>query len=70
MKTPKHAKTSRFVNGETEIRMGKIPLTTAAVTITNIKANTAMKSQAMPTPTAASDTVSLLGPVDDKGLMT
>jgi hypothetical protein len=70
MKTPTHTKKSRFVNGETEIRMGKIPVTTAAVTNTNINANPAMKSQTIPTPTAATDTVSLLGRVDDKGLMT
>jgi hypothetical protein len=69
MKTPMHTKSSWFVNGETENRMGKTPLTTAAVTSTNTDANTAMKSQTMPTPAAATETVSLLGLVDDKGLM-
>jgi hypothetical protein len=70
MKTPMHTKKSRLANGETETRMGKRPLTTAAVTNTNINANKPMKSQLTPTPTAATDTVSLLGLVDDKGLMT
>jgi len=69
MKTPKLTKSTWFISGETEIRMGKTPLTTAAVTSTNSNANTPMKSQAMPTPAAATDTVILLGLVDGKELI-
>ena len=68
MKTPMHTRKSRFVNGETEIRMGKIPLATAAVTSTNINPIRARKSQPIPTPSAATDTVTLLGLAGDKGL--
>jgi hypothetical protein len=68
IKTPMHTKKSRFVNGETEIRMGKTPVATAAVTSTNISPIRDRKSQPMPTPTAATDTESLLGLVGDKGL--
>jgi hypothetical protein len=69
MKTPTHMRKTRMVDVETEIRMGNTPTTTATVTRIEANMNTAMKSQPMATPTAASATVTLLGLVDDRGLM-
>jgi hypothetical protein len=69
MNMPKHTKTMRTVNVETENRIGNTPPTTAAVTAINPIANMAMKTQPIPTPTAASDTANLLGLVGDRVLI-
>ena len=69
MNRPTHTKKMRTVNFDTGNRMGKTPPTAATVAVIKPSANTAMKSQPMPTPTAASDTVNLLGLVADGGFM-
>jgi hypothetical protein len=70
MKKPIHARITRIVIGESEIRMGNKPATKAAVTRRAPSAHMAVKNQHMATASAAIETMRLLGLLDGKGPVT
>jgi hypothetical protein len=69
IKMPAHTRKTRTVTGETEIRVGKKPPTTATETRIKTNPNRATSSQLIPTPNAANDTMVLLGLIDGKRLI-
>jgi hypothetical protein len=65
MKIPKHTRMSWMVNGGTDKCLGNTPPTTAANIKMKPNKTAAMKNQAMPTPTVAKVTATLLGVFGD-----